>query len=130
MPAAAQAKTRRQLPQHELADRHTLLIAALEFSNKRRLRLVEDMTPCGVVGLQRIREYALDLRARWLIEHDLTEDDSDRGWKAFVSRELALPYATCYAIIKGKNVRVSLTTIERIMKKLGIPARYFLDPEV
>lgn len=51
-------------------------------------------------------------------------------WIAEVSRQLDLPYSTCWKIARGKITSLSTHTVDKIARKTGIPVSVFYDGEV
>lgn len=113
------------LPDHEYADRHHLLLAIKEYGTKARLQKVAKLPPTGEVALLRILEYAFDLHDEYVDEHE-----DEYGWKTYAANRMGIPATTLYAIIRGDVSQVASTTVDRIIKHSGIPARIFYDAEI
>lgn len=120
MPTAARRRKAPDLPQHDHASDHRLLLAA-RAAPKRRLRDVTKLDKIegpGELACRRIREFA------W----DLGEDLGWQKWMAEVARRLGTSETTAGAIIKGERVSISMLTIKKISVKTGIPyAEFFVD---
>lgn len=119
MTARARNKQQSEYPQHEHADKHTLLRAQANVTSRRRLRDAAELRPCGEVGAERLREYLLDLGAEY---------EGDR-WRAEVCRTIGLNEDTGRKIIRGVSPTVSTRTIDVVAQTTGIPISAFLDPE-
>lgn len=107
---------RAPLPRHDHARDHVLLRELRK--PRRRMQSAAALEASGEVAARRIRELA------W----DLGSDLEYSRWMAHVSRELDVPYDTMRAIIHNQRPTVSTATVDRVARKLGLPAGAFYDP--
>jgi hypothetical protein len=121
MRAQAARQRPREVPEHEYAVGHHLLLAAKEYGNKRRLRKVEDLRASGEVACERVKEFAYDLGA---------ELEFVYGWKASAARRMGLTYSTMWNIIMGDITAISTKTVDHVARHSGIPVSVFYDPEL
>lgn len=119
---ARQSFRRSQLPSHEHAGDHKLLLAVQQY--KRRLKLAKEFREPEVIAAERVRELMWDVGA---------ENDWHR-WMAAAFREIAGKDATCYRslsdVAQGRSDRLGLKVVKQIAQHTGIPLGVFYDEDV
>lgn len=119
--AAATARRQLELPIHDYAEDHKLLLAQKQYGNRRRLKKVEDLPASGITAFNRLREFAYDLG------HEL---GMERGWMVKVATRMGLNYKTLWNIVHGVVTMVDTTTVDTVARASGVPVAVFYDAEI